>query len=115
LGQIAQVEEKTQEAKSHFERAIQLSPNFVQALIALGKIESQGKQYERAIQLLTRATELQPSNGAAHYVLLTAYRDSGQMDKASAEKTTLDRLQKPPEGEFSDFLKKLGEKPPPKP
>jgi hypothetical protein len=34
------------------------------------------------------------------------------MDKAKSEKAILDKLQKPPEGEFSDFLKKLGEKPP---
>ena len=112
LGQIAQVQGKMNEAAPFFEKAIALSPNFVQALIALGKIESQQKQYPRAIELLTRATSLQPSNETAHYALLTAYRDSGQIEKASAEKVTLDRLQKPPDGEFSDFLKKLGEKPP---
>jgi hypothetical protein len=33
------------------------------------------------------------------------------MDKAKQEKAILDKLQKPPEGEFSDFLKKLGEQP----
>ncbi|MBV9498412.1 MAG: tetratricopeptide repeat protein [Acidobacteriaceae bacterium] len=112
LGQIAQVEAKTSEAESHFERAIKLSPNFVQALIALGKLKSQQKQYDEAVTLLGRAVKLQPTNEAAHYALLTAYRDSGQMDKAQEEKATLDHLQKPPEGEFSDFLKKLGEKPP---
>lgn len=112
LGQIAQVEGKTDEAKPEFERAIQLSPSFVQALISLGKIETQQKHYERAVELLTRAVNQQPTNETAHYALLTAYRDSGQMDKASAEKATLDQLQKPPEGEFSDFLKKLGDKPP---
>jgi tetratricopeptide (TPR) repeat protein len=112
LGQIAQVEGKTEQAKLYFERAIQLSPNFVQALTVLGKIETQEKHYAHAIELLTRATGLQPANETAHYALLTAYRDSGQMDKASEEKATLDRLQKPPEGEFSDFLKKLGDKPP---
>ena len=55
--------------------------------------------------------ELQPSNEGAHYALLTAYRNAGDMDKAAAEKAILDRLQKPADGEFSDFLKKLGEKP----
>lgn len=112
LGQIAQVQGQKQEARAHFERALSLSPNFVQALIALGKIDTQDKQLDRAIARLTRATELQPSSETAHYALLTAYRDAGDMDKAKAEKGTLDRLQKPPEGEFSDFLKKLGEKQP---
>jgi DNA-binding SARP family transcriptional activator len=69
------------------------------------------KQFGEAVSALTRATQVQPANESAHYALLTAYRDSGQMDKAKAEKTILDRLQKPPQGEFSDFLKRLGEKP----
>lgn len=113
LGQIAQVQSKPDEARSHFERALSLSPQYVQALIALGKIDAQAKQYPQAIDLLSRATTLQPANETAHYALLTAYRDSGQLEKAKSEKAILDRLQKPPEGEFSDFLKKLGEKQPP--
>ncbi|HSU61036.1 MAG TPA: tetratricopeptide repeat protein [Bryobacteraceae bacterium] len=108
LGQIAQVQGNASAAKPHFERAVQLSPTFVQALIALGKLNSQAKQYGQAITLLSRATQLQPASESAHYALLTAYRDSGQMDKAKQEKAILDKLQKPPEGEFSDFLKKLG-------
>lgn len=109
LGQIAQVETKASDAKAHFEEALKLSPDFVQALLALGKLE---KNSPRGIELLTKATTLEPSNEAAHYALLTAYRDSGQMDKAKAEKAILDKLQKPEDGEFSNFLKKLGEKPP---
>ena len=112
LGQIAQVQGKTAEAKSHFERAIALSPKSVQALIALGKLNSEERKYPDAISLLSRATELQPANESAHYALLTAYRNAGDMDKAKAEKAILDRLQKRPEGEFSEFLKKLGEKQP---
>jgi tetratricopeptide (TPR) repeat protein len=111
LGQIAQAQGNTADAKTHFERAVSLSPTFVQALIALGKIHLQNKQYQQAVSALTRATQLQPGNESAHYALLTVYRDSGHMDKAKAEKTILDQLQKPPQGEFSDFLKRLGEKP----
>lgn len=107
LGQIAQVEGKSAEAKPHFERAVALSPGFVQALITLAKLEPT----EKALPLLQKAVALQPSNEGAHYALLTAYRNAGDMDKAAAEKAILDRLQKPADGEFSDFLKKLGEKP----
>lgn len=107
LGQIAQVKGDSSEAKPHFERAVALSPDFVQALIALAKLEP----HEKAIPLLNKAVALQPANEGAHYALLTAYRNAGDMQKAAAEKAILDRLQKPAEGEFSDFLKKLGEKP----
>jgi len=111
LGQIRQAQRNALQAQSHYERALHLSPNFTETLVALGKLHTQQKDYQKAIPLLTRAAELQPKNEAAHYALLTAYRDSGQMDKAKAEKAILDNLQKAPEGEFSNFLKKLGEKP----
>ena len=112
LGQIASVKNNYAEAKTHFERALALSPNFIQAQISLAKVYLQEKNYGDAIRLLTQATQAQPANESAHYSLLTAYRNAGQMDKAKEEKAVLDRLQKTPEGEFSDFLKKLGEKQP---
>lgn len=113
LGQIAEVQGRADEAKARFAKALSWSPDFVSAMIALAKLDGEQKSYTDAIQLLQRATALQPQNEAAHYALLTAYRNSGQMEKAKAEKVELDRLQKPPDGEFSNFLKKLGEKQPP--
>src|SRR4051794_30449703 len=59
LGQIAQVQGKSTDAKSHFERSVALSPTFVAGLIALGKINTQEKQYGTAMQLLSRATQIQ--------------------------------------------------------
>jgi tetratricopeptide (TPR) repeat protein len=112
LGQIAAVEGNRDAAASHFKEALELTPDFVQALIALGKLETTNKNFDGAIAHLQRAVELQPANETAHYALLTAYRDSGDLEKAKLEKQKLDSLQKPPSGEFSDFLKKLGEKQP---
>ncbi len=112
LGQIASVQGKAADAQLHFERAVAFAPRFTAGLVALGKGYMQEKQYDRAIPVLLRAIEIQPDNEAAHYALLSAYRNAGLPEKAQAEKATLDRLQKPPEGEFSEFLKKLGSKPP---
>ena len=112
LGQIAQAQNRPDEARLHFARATTLSPEFTEALVALARLHAEAKQYGEAISLLERAVRLQPANEAAHYALMMAYRNSGQMEKARAEKATVDRLQKPPEGEFTDFLRKLGEKPP---
>ena len=111
LGQIAQVRGDKAEAKQHFEQALKLSPDFSQALMALGKICTSEKQYDRAIELLKRAVQLQPSSEGAHYALMTAYRDADKLEQAKEEKKIIDRLSKPADGEFSDFLKKLGEKP----
>ncbi len=113
LGQIAGVENKPGPARMHLERALSLEPAFPEAMIALAKLDSASKQYGPAVALLNRAVALQPNNESAHYALMMAYRDTGQLDKAKSEKAILDRLQRPPEGEFTQFLKKLGEKPPP--
>lgn len=112
LGQIAQAQSQVEDARRHFSRSLELLPDFADALIALGKIESKAKEFKPAITHLERAAALQPTNENAHYALMIAYRDSGQIAKAKAEKATLDRLQRPAEGEFTEFLKKLGEKPP---
>ncbi|MCU1239076.1 MAG: tetratricopeptide repeat protein [Candidatus Solibacter sp.] len=112
LGQIAYVQRKSDEATRHFQRAIALSPAFPEPLIALAKVHADAKRNSEAIALLERAITLQPGNESAHYALMVAYRNAGDMNKAKAEKATLDRLQKPPEGEFTQFLKKLGQTPP---
>lgn len=111
LGQIAMVKGNAAEGKQHMERALQLSPDFVQPLIALGKMAGREKDSKTAVALLTHATTLQPENQSAHYALMTAYRDSGDVEKAKTEKAILDKLQTPASGEFSEFLKKIGEKP----
>jgi len=111
--QVAQVliaEQKKAEAASHFERAVELRPDFAEALIAVAKLRMDAKRYPDAISLLTRAVKLQPRNETAHYNLMMTYRNSGQATDAQREKAILDKLQKPPEGEFTDFLKRLGDK-----
>ena len=55
---------------------------------------------------------LQPENESAHYNLMLAYRNAGRTADALREKAEIDKLQRPPEGEFTEFLKKLGEKAP---
>ena len=82
-------------------------------MIAVAKLRSSAKRYGDAIALLERAVELQPRAEAAHYNLMLAYRNAGRDADARREKAAIDRLQRPPEGEFTDFLKRLGEKAPP--
>lgn len=111
VGQILAAQAKPDAALQRFDRAMTLRPDFAEAALAAGKLRVQSKQYAEAIPLLERAIGLQPANEAAHYNLMLAYRNSGQMDKARREQQELNKLQRPPEGEFTDFLKRLGEKP----
>lgn len=112
VAQILQVQQKVGPATARFEKALELKPDFTEALIALGKLRLDAKRNEEAISLLQRAVKLAPRSETAHYNLMMAYRNAGRMDEARRQKTELDKLQKAPEGEFSEFLKKLGEKAP---
>jgi tetratricopeptide (TPR) repeat protein len=100
------------DAAARYERAATLRPDFPEALIAVAKLRSEAKRYNDAVALLERAVKLQPRGEIAHYNLMMAYRNAGRTADAQREKAELDKLQKPPEGEFTDFLKRLGEKPP---
>ena len=112
--QAAQIylnQQKPQQAEASLQRALDISPAFPEALIALGKLRLDEKQFVEAVALLQNAVKLLPKSESAHYGLMMAYRNAGRMADAKREKAELDKLQKPPEGEFSEFLKKLGEKP----
>ena len=110
VAQILTAEEKKSAAAAHFERAAELRPDFPEALIAVAKLRSDAKRYAEAIALLERAVKLQPRNETAHYNLMMAYRNAGRAADVQREKAELDKLQKPPDGEFTDFLKRLGDK-----
>jgi tetratricopeptide (TPR) repeat protein len=106
IGKILRAEQNAAAAAPHFEKAAALDPNFAEALVELAKLKP-----EKAITLLERAAKLQPDGASVHYALMMAYRNAGRAADAQREKAIFDKLNKPPEGEFTDFLKKLGEKP----
>jgi tetratricopeptide (TPR) repeat protein len=112
VGQILLTEQNPKLAAGRFEKAAALDPAFAEPLVALAKTRSDAKQYNEAIPLLQRAVNLQPASESAHYSLMLAYRNAGRLEDAQREKAIFDKLSKPPEGEFTEFLKKLGEKAP---
>ncbi len=112
VGQILLAEQNAAGAMARFERSVSLSPDFAEALVALARLKTEAKQYPEAIGLLERAVKLQPASETAHYSLMLVYRNAGRMEEAQREKTVLDQLKRPPEGEFTEFLKRLGEKTP---
>jgi tetratricopeptide (TPR) repeat protein len=110
VAQIYVTEQEKSKAAPHYERAAELRPDFAEALIAVAKLRLDAKRYADAIPLLEHAVKLQPRNETAHYNLMMAYRNGGRASDAEREKAELEKLQKPPEGEFTDFLKRLGDK-----
>jgi tetratricopeptide (TPR) repeat protein len=111
VAQIFQAQGKAAQASAGFERAIALDPKFAEPLVALGKLRMEQKNDAEAISLLLHAVNIAPGNESARYSLMMAYRNAGRLEDARREKAELDKLQKTPEGEFTDFLKKLGDNP----
>ncbi|MDQ2900694.1 MAG: tetratricopeptide repeat protein [Acidobacteriota bacterium] len=114
IGQILEVQGDRDAATKRFERSATLRPNFPEALVAVAKARIRAHRNDDAIALLQRTIAVQPDNETAHYNLMLAYRNAGNADAAAQQKAELDRLQRPPAGEFADFLKKLGDKPAPR-
>lgn len=114
VAQIYNAKQQPQQASAKLQKALELNPQFPEALILLGKLKLDEKKNDEAIVLLQKAVALTPKSESAHYSLMIAYRNAGKTADARREKAELDKLQKAPEGEFTEFLKKLGEKPPEK-
>lgn len=112
IAQVLLAQQKSDDALRHLQRAADLAPDFPEALIALAKCRAEHGQNAAAIPLLERAVTLTPQSEAAHLALMLAYRNAGKMQDAQAQKEIVDKLTKPPEGEFTEFLKKLGEQKP---
>jgi tetratricopeptide (TPR) repeat protein len=108
IAQILMARERKEEAARHFEKAAELRPDFPEALVAVAKLRAEARLYDEAVVLLERAVKLQPRAEAARYNLMMAYRNAGRPADAQREKAELDKLQRPPEGEFTEFLKRFG-------
>ena len=111
VGQILQVQGEAAEALEHLERAVELDGEFPEALLAVAKERIRLERFDEAIALLERALELHPESEPAHYSLMMAYRNAGRRDDAMRIQEALNRLQAPADGEFNDFLRRIGEAP----
>ena len=70
------------EAESCYLKALQLKPDFVPAMINLGRLRIVVKNLDGAIDVLNRALKLQPTSAEANYFLGEAYLDAKLGSKA---------------------------------
>src|ERR1022692_3993555 len=70
------------EAQGALERAVAERPGYSSAHIALGRIYLARQRMEEAVAQLESARQLDPRNRAVYSALATAYRRSGQAEKA---------------------------------
>ena len=87
--------ESTTEARSLFETAIELDPNYAQAYAWLAFVHSNLRSYKRtedtdrsleiAFEMARKAVALSPDDYWSHWALGYAYRKTGDFDRALAE------------------------------
>ncbi len=92
LGELMWVANRPDEAMKRFLRAVELQPNFPDALIAAGKVLISKAQFQQAILLLDKAVSLDPSNEVAHYRLAQALQKNGANERAAREFAEFRRL-----------------------
>jgi tetratricopeptide (TPR) repeat protein len=73
------------EIESLLEKAIHLNAQFAAAHLQMGILQSEQKNYTRAISEYAQAVQAEPKMEEAHYRLAQAYRQIGESGKAEAE------------------------------
>jgi predicted Zn-dependent protease len=81
LGQIALAEKQAQTAATHFDKAMQLSPNYFASHLGAGVAQMQLGNKQKAEQYLDRSAKLLPTTPAAYYLGNIA-RDRGDTETA---------------------------------
>ncbi len=107
IGEIFLRSHRYEESREHFVRALDLSPDFVEAHVGLAKSELEDKQPEKAVTELERAIQLQPNNTSAHYNLMLAYRDLGKKQQAMREMEVFRDLKAEENKDFRSELRAL--------
>ncbi|MCC7375263.1 MAG: tetratricopeptide repeat protein [Verrucomicrobiales bacterium] len=93
------------EAARYFEKAIQIKPDFAEALNYLGYMWAErGEHLDRAIQHIRKAVELEPTNGAFIDSLAWALYQHGKTDEALTHQMRAIELTKEPDATLYDHL-----------
>lgn len=66
----------------HFEKAVTLDPNFLDAYINLGNVLKEARIFDRAVAAYLRALNLSPNNAVVHGNLACVYYEQGLIDLA---------------------------------
>lgn len=82
LGTALLSQNKTDEAEKAYLSALAERPDYVLALVNLGKLRLIQKQYEKAVESLDQAVKVQPQSATANYYLGEAYLQIKKGSKA---------------------------------
>lgn len=98
LGQILLNNSQLEDARAHFQAALNANSLYFDALLGIGKTEIALNHPDVAIPPLRKAVEVSPKQPEAHFVLGTALRQSGHPQEGSREqKISVDLQNQKPE------------------
>jgi tetratricopeptide (TPR) repeat protein len=86
-----------------FEKAVQLKPDYLDALVNLGEAYIDANRVQQSLPLLRKAIELEPESTEAHDFLGAALFRLGDREAAMEQLQILDRL----DPKFDGVVKKL--------
>jgi tetratricopeptide (TPR) repeat protein len=78
-------EGRHQEAIADYEAAIAADPSFLDAMHGLARVYQDTEQFDKAIAIASRITELDPDDVLAHTSLSILYQRKGMVPEAEAE------------------------------
>lgn len=82
LGASYQKGNDLSDAEKYLEKATSIDPDDVEALVAIGQIQDQQKNYRAAISPLEKGVTIDAKNWLGHWVLADAYVHLGEYEKA---------------------------------
>lgn len=107
LGEIALEESKFDEARALFVAAVQVNPQYKEALFGLGKTENKMGEAANAIEPLRKAIKIDPDYLEAHYHLGNALVTLGKTEEGKKERAIAAAIQAK---QREQYAKKLSEK-----
>ena len=106
LGNALYEKKEINRARYHFRRTIELSPRHTSALLNLGRLETEARQWDAAERCLRGAIALEPISAKAHFLL--ADMKYAQGDLAAAREALARALElKPDRPELIELREKL--------
>jgi Flp pilus assembly protein TadD len=82
LADLYRMQQRDDEGRKWLEKAVAVAPNAAEPIHALGLLKIRQKQYREALNLLSKAAMLQPTNVRYSYVYAVALNSSGQPERA---------------------------------
>lgn len=106
LGTIAKLDFRMEEAVSHLNKALELRPDYPDALAELGGVLTREREYEKAEELLNGALTLDPEHYMANFNLLTLYSRTRD-DRYQSQKEAFEKIKEQRWTQLSESLRTI--------